>query len=208
MPATCSSHVHGSPVLVLEDVSRRYGDQVALAPVTLTAERGSVAVLLGENGAGKSTLLRIASGLLRPSSGSRRCGGRAVYLRPGSGARSAQRLGDVIAFAARAAGSQAGVDELLARVGLEGLERRRVGTLSTGQRARLCVALAAASVPVVACLDEPTASLDDQGREDTARAIRALAAAGTAVLVATHDDELVRGGWDAVVRLRAGSVLA
>ena len=207
MPATRSSRVE-DPALVLDGVWRRYGGQLALAPVTLTAQRGSVAVLLGENGAGKSTLLRIAAGLLRPTGGTRRCRGRAVYLRPGSGARGAQRLGEAVAFAADATGSGVRVDDVIERVGLRGLEDRRVGTLSTGQRARLSVALAAATAPVVACLDEPTASLDDKGRERTVRAIRALADAGTAVLVATHDEGLAREGWDAVVRLRAGAVVA
>lgn len=207
MPATCSSRVDGPAVLVLDGVWRRYGDHLALAPVTLTVQPGSVAVLRGDNGAGKSTLLRIAAGLLRPSGGSRRCLGRAVYLRPGSGARAAQRLGEAVAFAAAAAGSGVRVEDVIERAGLRGLEGRRVGTLSTGQRARLSVALAAAAAPAVACLDEPTAALDEEGRERAVRAIRALADAGSAVLVATHDDELALEGWDAVVRLRAGSVL-
>lgn len=203
-----SSRGGGSEALVLEHVSRRYGDHVALAPVTLTVGTGAVGVVVGDNGAGKTTLLRIAAGLLRPSSGTRACAGRAVYLRPGSGARAAQRVRDAVAFAAAVSGTGVRVDEVLERADLRSVAERRTGTLSAGQRSRLCIALALATSPLVVCLDEPTASLDTDGRERTRAAIGELAATGSAVLVATHDEVLIEAGGDALVRLRSGVVQA
>lgn len=198
----------GAPVLELRDVARSYGRDLALAPVSLTIGPGAVALVVGPNGAGKTTLLRVAAGLLRPTAGTRRCAGGAVYLRPGSGARPTQRVRDAVAFAAALAGSGADVAGALELAGLVTVADRRVGALSAGQRARLCLALAAATAPALACLDEPTAALDEDGRERTRAVVAALAQAGTAVLLATHDAVLAAHGWDARVRLDAGAVSA
>lgn len=207
MPTSRSDRVGSAPVLRLDRVSRSYGPQVALSPVSMTVDAGAVAVVVGANGAGKTTLLRIAAGLLRPTGGTRSCGGPAVYLRPGSGTRAAQKVSDAVAFAAAATGSDADVAGALDLAGLTALAHRSVGTLSAGQRARLCLALAASTAPALVCLDEPTASLDDDGRRRTRSALSAIADAGTAVLVATHDPVLLRHDWDARVHLAGGAVV-
>lgn len=194
------------PVLVLDGVSRVFGARVALAPLSVAVAPGAVGLLEGPNGAGKTTLLRVAAGLLRPTTGTRTCRGRAVYLRPGSGARSAQSVRGAVAFAAAAAGRRGSEGAALEQAGLVALADRPVGALSAGQRGRLLVALVVAAAPALACLDEPTAHSDDDGREVAAAALRRLSAQGTAVLVATHDLALASYDWDTRVRLTQGAL--
>lgn len=193
-------------MLLLDRVSRVFGSHLALAPLSVAVAPGAVGVLEGPNGAGKTTLLRIAAGLLRPTSGVRTCRGRAVYLRPGSGARAAQTVVGAVAFAAATAGRRGAEESALDETGLVAVADRPVGSLSAGQRGRLLVALAVATAPALACLDEPTAHLDDDARQVAADALRRLAGRGTAVLLATHDTALSTYGWDTRVRLAQGAV--
>ena len=202
-PADAAGH---PPVLVLDRVSRRFGHRLALAPLSVTVAAGAVGLVCGANGAGKTTLLRIAAGLLRPTTGSRQCRGRAVYLRPGSGARPAQSVRAAVTFAAAAAGRGGAEDAALAEAGLAAHVDRRVGSLSAGERARLLLALTLATAPALACLDEPTAHLDDEGRDRAAAVLARLAAHGTAVLLTTHDPALTGWAWDTRVQLVDGAV--
>lgn len=162
--------------------------------------------ITGGNGAGKTTLLRLAAGLLRPTTGSRRCVGPALYLRAGDGARRAQTPAQAIRFAHRAGrgtGNGIALDSVLAEVGLAALASVPSGRLSAGERGRLSLGVALAAHPALLCLDEPTAHLDRDGCAIAAGVVWRLAALGTAVLIATHDPGMsVRA--DARVRLDAG----
>ncbi|WP_158228342.1 ATP-binding cassette domain-containing protein [Pseudonocardia sp. MH-G8] len=196
-----------SPVLELAGAGRRFGSRLVLHPVSLRVARGTVCLVHGANGSGKTTLLRVAAGLLSPSVGSRYARERAVYLRPGSGARARQRVADAVrAAAVLATGEAAGVASALARAGLADLADRRVGALSAGQRARLLVALAVVTQPGIACLDEPTAHLDDAGAAAVWTAVRDLADAGCAVLVATPNRIELTPEPDARLRIAGGTV--
>ena len=175
------------PALELRGVSRLYGAVRALAPTSLLMEPGTVVVVEGDNGSGKSTLLRLAAGLLRPSSGARECAGPALYLRPDGGGRAVEHVRDAVAFTAALAGDSSRAVVALENAGLAELGGRRVGSLSSGQRARLMLAHLEASGPALACLDEPTAHLDADGAQRVADTVAAAAAGGTSVLVATHD---------------------
>jgi ABC-type multidrug transport system ATPase subunit len=172
------------PVLELACAGRSFGSRTALHPVSLRVNRGTVCLVHGANGSGKTTLLRVAAGLLVPTCGTRRARDRAIYLRPGSGARDRQRVGEAVDVAARLAGGASDVAPAIARAGLDGLVDRRVAALSAGQRGRLLAALALATRPGIACLDEPTAHLDDEGAAMIWTVVRDLAARGCAVVVA------------------------
>jgi ABC-type multidrug transport system ATPase subunit len=190
--------------IVLVGVSRRYGADVALAPLSLHVTPGAVCAVTGANGSGKTTLLRIAAGLLTPSTGERRTAGPALYVHAGAGARRRERVAHAVATAARLAGAPDGaVDQALVATGLRDRRRCRAGELSAGQRARLALAVALAARPRVVCLDEPTEHLDQEGREVAAHAVATLATDGAAVLLATHDLAAV-GRVDHVLDLVAG----
>jgi len=168
-----------------------YGQRVALAPLTLRVLPGAVCLVTGPNGSGKTTLLRLAAGLTVPTRGARHALGSALYLGPGDGVRAAQSARQAVRFVTALAGRRAGGDEALAVVGLGELADVPSAALSSGERARISLAIALASRPAVACLDEPTAHLDADGRAVAVEVVARLAAGGAAVLVATHDEGLL-----------------
>ena len=195
--------------VALTDVTRAFADRRVLGPVTLRLDAGVLAVVRGVNGAGKTTLLRIAAGLLAPTSGTRSCSGRAVYLRPGAGGRHPLRVGQVLAQTAALTDADAGtVTHAVAAAGLEQLTGRRVAELSAGEHARLSVVLAVASSPALACLDEPTAHLDARGVDQVRTVVRQLLAAGTTVLMVSHSPEQFADLADAALHLADGLLRA
>jgi ABC-type multidrug transport system ATPase subunit len=178
-------------------VSRRYGGDVALHPTDFDLRAGELVALVGPNGAGKSTLLAILAGALEPSSGTVRRERDVAWApqRPAAYARLTPHENV----------------ELFARLGRTApepvaLPDRPVGDLSVGQRQQLNLVLAFLGSPRVALLDEPTASLDPDRREELWRAVDRLRADGGAVAFATQAlDEAARA--DRVVRLEHGRVV-
>lgn len=210
-PATAGSSPRVTPVvLALDAAVISFGGRQVLGPLTLQLDAGAVAIVHGANGAGKTTLLRLAAGLLAPSGGTRTCSGRAVYLRPGSGARHAVTVRQAVQQVTALAGGSADTVALACRAA--GLSRevcdRPVGDLSAGEHARLGVALAVAARPALACLDEPSAHLDPDGVERVCGAVSTLAGAGTSVLLASHAPELFTGVADATLAIELGCVRA
>lgn len=175
----------GHRALRLRGATRAYAGRPVLGPVDLDLEPGAVALVEGPNGAGKTTLLRLACGLLLPTTGTCQQARPALYVRPGSGARAEQTVGQALGWVARATTGRATAPAVaLAAAGLSGSPHRRVGTLSAGQQARLSLALALVAGPALACLDEPAAHLDRAGVAHLSRVVAVLAASGCAVLLA------------------------
>lgn len=191
---------------MLAGVSRCYGEKVALAPLTLCMEAGTLCAVQGPNGSGKTTLLRMAAGVLAPSTGRRHARGRALYMRAGDGVRAAQTPRQALRFAAAVSGSMCSVAAVLADTGLADVADITAARLSAGQRARVALAMVLACRPAIACLDEPTAHLDTAGRAMVTRVVRELRETETVVLIATHDDDLVSDIADGRLRLREGTV--
>jgi tungstate transport system ATP-binding protein len=175
----------------LEQVALRVGDVSIVRDLTLGLGPGAPTVLLGPNGSGKSTLLRLAMGLVRPSSGRVTWGHRdtpgerlaMVFQRPVMLRRTA---------AANVASALPGRDDarvtaLLAQVGLAPLADRPARRLSGGEQQRLALARALARDPEVLFLDEPTASLDPAAAKAVEDIVRAVAASGVKIVMATHD---------------------
>lgn len=177
------------------------GSFPALAGASLTVEPGESILLKGPNGAGKSTLLRLCAGLLRPERGNARVLGedlatnrRAVRPRVGYVGHRSMLYDDLtVSENIRFWGRAAGVDEaqqLAAADRLQVADRLRdvaVSHLSAGQRRRTALAVAAARRPELWLLDEPHAGLDQDGRDVVDSLISDAAAAGGAVLVASHE---------------------
>jgi tungstate transport system ATP-binding protein len=179
-------------------VTAKSGAVTMLDRITLQIEAGPPTVLIGPNGSGKTTFLRTAMGLIAPSEGRITWGGaesapplrRAfVFQRPAMLRRSAQGNLRYALFAAHIprARHEARIAELLALVGLDGLGRRAARRLSGGEQQRLALARALARDPAVLFLDEPTASLDPAATKAIEDIVRAVAASGIKVVMATHD---------------------
>jgi energy-coupling factor transporter ATP-binding protein EcfA2 len=186
------------PALALRDVWLEIEDgPTVLRGLDLELRPGERVALMGRNGAGKSTLLRLAKGLDEPSRGRvERAGEVALLLQtPGDYLIHEQAVDDA---------GEAGV----AAAGLAGRERANPRDLSGGERQRLALEVVLAGGPCAAVLlDEPTRGMDRAHKDGLAARIRELAAAGAAVVVATHDTEFAASFADRVVLLGQGVVI-
>ena len=175
-------------------------------------------VIIGANGAGKSVLLRLCHGLLRPSSGTIRWNApelpgaprrqAMVFQRPVLLRRSA--LANVI-HGLRVAGTASGTRDALARealdkVGLATLADRPARVLSGGEQQRLALARAWALRPEVLFLDEPTASLDPGAAHEIEQVIAAMHAAGTKIVLVTHNLGQARRLGDEILFMHKGRI--
>jgi ABC-2 type transport system ATP-binding protein len=200
------------------DVTRRYGDVVALDRIDLDVPAGRLVGLLGPNGAGKTTLVHLLTGVRRPTSGRvELCGGdprdpasrRSLGVTPQeTGLPSSLRVGEVVDFVRAHYSDPLGRGELLDRFGLADLARRQCGGLSGGQKRRVAVALAFAGRPRIVFLDEPTTGLDVEARRALWDGIRAFHADGGTVVLTSHYLEEVEALAERVVVIGAGRVLA
>jgi len=197
----------GEPLIELEGVSFTYresGEQ-ALRDVTLTIREGEFVVLLGENGSGKSTLAQHLNGLLSPTAGTVRIGGRDTRTAPVQ--ELAAQVGylfqnpdhqifsstvrEEVAFGPRNLGSgerevEARVAEALAATELSGWETRDPFVLTKGERQRVALASVLACRPRVIVFDEPTTGLDGIQQRAMMELLARLNAEGTTVIVITH----------------------
>ncbi|MGI5236975.1 ABC transporter ATP-binding protein [Dactylosporangium sp. CA-139066] len=200
------------------EVSRRYGDNLALDRVSLDIPPGGVVGMLGPNGAGKSTLINLLVGLRRPTSGTVELFGgdprdparrRQIGVTPQeTGLPSTLRVRECVEFVARHFPDAVPQEELLDRFGLTDVARRQTGGLSGGQKRRLAVALAFAGRPRLVFLDEPTTGLDVQARRALWDAVRAFADEGGTVVLTSHYLEEIEALADRVVVIGHGRVLA
>jgi len=206
----------GDPAIRLGAVTHRYGDVTALGPIDLTVEPGTFLVLVGASGCGKSTLLRLLAGFETPTSGTVRISGEAPT--PGVTSRVVfqqprlfpwRTVGGNVDVALKYAGvpreqRPARRDELLARVGLEGMAARRIWEISGGQQQRVAIARALAAESPLFLLDEPFAALDALTRERLQEDLRQVSAETnrTTVFVTHSADEAAFLGSRIVVLTR------
>jgi tungstate transport system ATP-binding protein len=184
--------------IVFTDVAIVAGEVTILDGINLFFSTGLPTVLIGPNGAGKTTLLRAAMGLMPASRGRITWGGREtseptrraiMFQRPAMLRRSAAgNVGYALAAASMPRGERkTRTADLLALVGLQGLEARAARRLSGGEQQRLALARALARDPAVLFLDEPTASLDPYATKAIEDIVRAVTARGVKVVMSTHD---------------------
>jgi energy-coupling factor transporter ATP-binding protein EcfA2 len=201
----------------------RYGERIALRGVDLTVARGEVVALMGRNGAGKSTLLGALVGAHRPTGGSVTVAGRTPYaLAPREIVRHAglvpqepadllyaDTVGRECTQADRDCGAPAGACRALLDRLVPGLaDDTHPRDLSEGQRLGLVLALVLVGDPPLLLLDEPTRGLDYTAKVRLVQVLRELSAAGTAVVLATHDVELVAEAAGRTVVIAEGEVVA
>ncbi len=193
-----------------------------LVDKSLSAQDGQLVVLLGPSGCGKTTLLSCIAGLLTPTSGSIKVGGREIvgltgpdlarYRREEVGVvfqafnllPSLSAHGNVVAPMALAGVGRTEAsmraNKLLDRVGLSDRKDHRPASMSGGQQQRVAIARALVHDPPIVLADEPTAHLDHVQVEGVLQLLRELASPGRILLVATHDDR-VSDLADAVIEL-------
>jgi sulfate transport system ATP-binding protein len=209
--------------IVVEDVSKRFGEFQALDSVSLAVPEGSLTALLGPSGSGKSTLLRVIAGLEQPDEGRVVISGRdATALAPqrrGVGfvfqhyaAFKHMTVADNVAFGLKIrkrpkAEVRARVAELLQLVHLGGFADRYPAHLSGGQRQRMALARALAVEPTVLLLDEPFGALDARVRQELRDWLRRLHDdMHVTTIFVTHDQEEAMELAEQIVVVNEGRV--
>jgi ABC-2 type transport system ATP-binding protein len=211
-------------VIVVDGLTRRFGDFTAVDRVSFDVRRGEVFGFLGSNGAGKSTTIRMLCGLLTPTAGRAEVGGIDVQADPEGVKRRIGYMSQrfslyellTVEQNIRFYGGLYGLDRgrldarrqfVLDLAGLAGRAHQTAGSLSGGWRQRLALGCALLHEPPIVFLDEPTGGVDPISRREFWRLIDDLAREGTTVLVTTHYlDEAER--CDRVAMMHAGLLAA
>ncbi len=206
----------------LRGITCRFGRNAVLRGVDLDVQRGEIVGLLGSNGAGKTTLFSILVGLRQPDAGERSFAARVApevdaatraklawlahhpQLYPLLSARENVDL--FLELADRPKGNLAG--ELLERLGLAPVVDQPVQTFSRGMAQRVALARALALAPELLILDEPFTALDRAGQALLVELLRSEARRGTAVLLASHDLDILAGLVDRIAWLEGGVIAA
>ena len=189
-----------SPVIDVSDLTKRFGDFVAVNHVSFQVSKGEIVGYLGPNGSGKTTTIRMLLGLLRPSEGRASVMGRdtvqeseAVRALSGYMSQKFALYDDLtvienLRFYAGVYGIRDSrqIRETLAQVGLPGHENELASSLSAGWRQRLALAIALVHRPALLFLDEPTSGVDPTARRAFWDLIYEFAATGVTILVTTH----------------------
>jgi iron(III) transport system ATP-binding protein len=205
-------------------LSKSYSGVVALDDFSLSAVTGQVLGLVGPSGSGKTTALRLIAGFERPDQGSVEVAGEIVVDRDTFVPPERRSVGmvfqDFALFPHMTVGGNIGygipkgdgrrgrVTEVLAMVGLSGMEKRMPHELSGGEQQRVALARALAPSPAVVLLDEPFSNLDAPQRDRVRREVRGILveARATAIFV-THDQEEALAVSDILAVMRDGRVL-
>ena len=205
--------------LTIQDVSFEIGGIRLIKDLNCTLEAGPRTMILGANGAGKSLFLRLCHGLIRPTTGRvlwQGAKGRdpadaqaMVFQRPVMLRRSvAANVDYALKLRGMAAAERrAAVEDALGHTGLRRLADNPARVLSVGEQQKLALARAWALQPEVLFLDEPTASLDPAATHAVEQIINAIDAAGTRIVMTTHDLGQARRLGDEVMFLNRGRLL-
>ena len=206
------------PVASLNNLTKRYGNTVALDGLNLALRPGEVVALLGPNGAGKSTAIKLLLGLIAPTSGTARVFGadpREATTRTRVGAMlQVSRITEMLKVREHLDlfGSYyphpLPISDIIRIAQLQGIEERLFGELSGGQKQRVLFALALCGNPDLIFLDEPTVGMDIEARRGLWAEIRVLSAMGKTVLLTTHYLEEADALADRIIVINKGCVIS
>ncbi len=207
-------------MIVAEQLTKRYGDKVAVDGISFTIPPGKVTGFLGPNGAGKSTTMRMIVGLDRPTAGTVTVNGSpyrtmrapltevgvlldAKAVHTGRSARDHLR-----AIAATHGLGRTRVDEVIELTGIGSVAGKRAGKFSLGMGQRLGIATALLGDPHTLILDEPVNGLDPEGVRWVRQFVRHVAGEGRTVLLSSHLMSEMALTADRIIVLGRGTVLA
>jgi len=211
------------PIILAEQLTKAYGDAVAVDHIDLEISAGEVFGLLGPNGAGKTTTILMLLGLTEPTAGRARVAGFDPLRQPLDVKRRVGYMPDQVGFydnlsgvanlryTARLAGIpakdiEARIANAIERVGLGEAAGKPVKTYSRGMRQRLAVAEILMKRAEIAILDEPTGGLDPQATREFLDLVRSLKQDGMTILLSSHLLELVQSVCDRVALFNAGRI--
>jgi ABC-2 type transport system ATP-binding protein len=211
--------------IVIEGLTKDYGDVRAVDGLTLTIPEGEVFGLLGPNGSGKTTTINCLTGLLKPTMGTMKVGGFDVqthvlearevmgvspqetavcpYL---SGKENVEFFGELYSVPKKILGAR--VDYVIEKVGLMDDAGRRVSKYSGGMKRRVSIAMALVTDPKVVLLDEPTVGMDPQARRAVWDFALELGDKGKTIVLTTHYMEEAEELCDEVGILDHGKLIA
>lgn len=198
--------------LIVRDLHLTRGNRAILKGVNLDARAGEMVALMGRSGSGKTTILRVIAGLDTPDSGQVTAGKAGMvfqfhHLFEHLSAIDNVTLAPRHVHGVATAEAQRRARGLLDQLGVGHRASAVPRELSGGEAQRVAIARALAVDPPLLLLDEPTASLDPARKNDLGDALRALAASGRALVMASHDDDFVRQHATHVVVLADGIVV-
>ncbi|WP_336485594.1 ABC transporter ATP-binding protein [Methylobacterium nigriterrae] len=212
-----------APIISIADLSKVYASGlVALRDVNLEIARGEIFALLGPNGAGKSTLINIVCGIVTPSAGTVRADGhdilsdyrgarRAIGLVPQELTTDAfESVWNTVSFTRGLFGLRkdpAHIERVLRDLSLWEKRDSRIMTLSGGMKRRVLIAKALSHEPRILFLDEPTAGVDVELRQDMWRLVRQLRDRGVTVILTTHYIEEAEEMADRIGVIRRGEII-
>jgi ABC-2 type transport system ATP-binding protein len=189
-------------MLIAENLTKKYGDNIALNKLNLTIKEGEIFALLGQNGAGKTTTINLFLGFITPTDGDLKINGISVIENAQETKKYVAYIPETVMlypnltgienlkFFSSLAGFKYTNGELtyfLTKAGLQAAHDQNLGGYSKGMRQKVGIAIAIAKKAKVLLLDEPTSGLDPKASNEFSQILKELSADGTTILMATHD---------------------
>ena len=190
-------------MLILDSLSKHYGDKVALDGLNLDVPAGGIFCMLGHNGAGKTTTVNLLLNFIQPSAGTIEINGRNLHADPAAVLRQVAYIPELVMlypeldarenldYFSRLAGKRYSRSELAGHLQRAGLppeaHAKAVGRYSKGMRQKVGIAIALAKQAALLVLDEPTSGLDPQASWEFSQLLQDLAAQGVTIFMVTHD---------------------
>jgi len=214
-------------MIIFQNITKRFGDNVVLEDINLEIEGGEFVVITGKSGVGKTTLINMLIGLAKASFGMISVDGYDITkFQRGAWQEYRRRLGVVfqdykllprktayenVAFALEATGANDGeiqekVPKLLEKVGLKGKEKNFPAQLSGGEKQRVSIARALVHKPNLIIADEPTGNLDRANSMAIVDLLKEINDEGITVILATHDENIVKYLNTRVVEIKDGII--
>jgi len=218
MSGNTENKISSDIIIYAKDLSKKFGDAIAVNSVSLSLAKGGITAILGENGAGKTTFIHACLGLTNPSSGTLSMFGQppgsiSVRRRTGSMLQDAD-LPDLLSprehieLFASYYPDPLNIDVVIGMCKLTGFADKKYKKLSGGQKRRVQFALAVIGNPDLVFLDEPTTGLDTDTRKMLWDVVRQLAADGRTIILTTHYLEEADALADRIVVMHAGKIIA
>ncbi len=205
------------PLLEAINLTRRYGDLVAVNDISFKINTGQCVGLLGPNGAGKTTTVEMLEGLVSPTSGEVRYRGEPLKDQMASAAgimfqstalQDYMTVREALVMFSRFYDEPVPIDRLVEQCALDNFLDQDSRKVSGGQRQRLLLAIALVNNPDVLFLDEPTTGLDPDARQRFWHLISSIQAEGKTIVITTHYMEEARVLCDELMFMHQGKILA